>query len=384
MRKLITALFAVVLALGSVGPVEAGWNEGVVAFKAGNYSAAAKEFQAVVEASPNYAEGYFMLGRSLAKLNRHEDAVNALRKAYDLSPSKVDFQFALANAYLDAKRYGDAAQLYERINPSALPAALQAVYHKNKSFALEKSGRGSEAAAALAATARSSPNDASAQYAYGVAAYNAGNTAAAVQALGRAAQIEATAKHREAYVKALLLQAREDSSKKTSSYATAAEQAKALVAQNASYDNLITLGEAQLGAKQYPGAVDSFQKAVTKKSNDWLAYYYLGQAQERVGQYSAAETALERALRTNPTAQNEKRIYRQIGFVKEKLRNFEEAKVAYIRAGDQASVARLEQNAEIAQENRQIEEHNRQIERMREEQEALERELRELEEPPRF
>jgi superkiller protein 3 len=384
MRKLITALFAVVLALGSVGPVEAGWDEGVVAFKAGNYSAAAKEFQAVVEASPNYAEGYFMLGQSLAQLNRHEDAVNALRKAYDLSPSKINFQFALANAYLGAKRYGDAGQLYDRINPSSLSGAHQAAYHKNKAIALDKSGRGSEAIAALQATARSSPNDVAAQYAYGVAAYNSGETGAAVQALARAVQLEASAKHREAYVKALVRQAREDSSKKTSNYARAVEHARALAVQNASYDNLMTLGEAQLGAKQYPGAVDSFQKAAAKKGDDWLAHFYLSQAQTATGQYAAAEAALERALRTGPTAQNEKRIYRQIGFVKEKLRNFEEAKVAYIRAGDQASVARIEQNAEIAQENRQIEEHNRQIERMREEQEALERELRELEEPPRF
>lgn len=384
MRNLITALVVVVLALGAVGPAEAGWDEGVAAFKAGNYSAAAKEFQAVVEATPNYANGYFMLGQSLAQLNRHEDALNAFRKAYDLSPSSLEFQFALANAYLSAKRYGDAAQLYERINPSALSGAHQAAYHKNKAIALDKSGRGGDLMAALQSTARSSPNDAAAQYAYGVAAYNAGETGAAVQALGKAVQLEASAKHREAYVKALVRQAREDSSKKTSNYARAVEHAKALAGQNPSYEALMVLGEAQLGAKQYAGAVDSFQKAAAKKGDDWLAFYYLSQAQTSTGQYAAAEAALERALRTSPSSQNEKRIYRQIGFVNEKLRNYDEAKVAYTRAGDQASVARIEQNEAIAEQNRGIEEHNRQIEQMRQEQEALEKELRELEEPPQF
>jgi tetratricopeptide (TPR) repeat protein len=384
MRNLIAALVMVVLALATAGPATAGWEEGAAAFKAGNYSVAAKEFQAVVEATPNFADGYFMLGQSLAQLNRHEDALAALRKAYDLNPSKVSHQFALANAYLSAKRYGDAIQLYERINPSSLSGAHQTAYHKNKAIALEKSGRGGEVAAALAATARTSPNDAAAQYAYGVAAYNAGDTAAAVQALGRATQIEATAKHREAYVKALVRQAREDSSKKTSNYAKAVEHAKALAAQNGSYENLMTLGEAQLGAKQYPGAADSFQKAAAKKADDWLAFYYLSQVQTAMGQFPAAEATLERALRTNPTAQNEKRIYRQIGFVHEKLKNYDAAKVAYTRAGDQASVARIEQNEAIAEQNRGIEEHNRQIDQMREEQEALERELRELEEPPHF
>jgi len=382
MRNLITALIFVVLALAAVGPAEAGWDEGAAAFKAGNYSLAAKEFQAVVAATPNFADGYFMLGQSLAQLNRHEDALAAFRKAYDLSPSKVNYQFGLANAYLAAKRYGDAAQLYERINPSSLSGAHQAAYHKNKAIALDKSGRGGDATAALQAIARTSPNDSAAQYAYGVAAYNAGETGAAVQALGKAVQLEANAKHREAYVKALVRQAREDSSKKTSNYARAVEHAKALAGQNPSYDALMVLGEAQLGAKQYSGAVDSFQKAAAKKGDDWLAFYYLSQAQTATGQYAAAETALERALRTNPSAQNEKRIYRQIGFVNEKLRNYDQAKVAYSRAGDQASVARIEQNEAIAEQNRGIEEHNRQIEQMRQEQEALEKELRELEEPP--
>lgn len=386
MRTLITALTLAVLVLGTAGAAHAGWQEGVDAFKAGNYSVAAKEFQGVVEATPDYANGYFMLGQSLAKLNRHQDAVNAFRKAYDLNPNSVEFQFALANAFLAAKRYGDAAQLYERINPSGLPAAHQAAYHKNRAVALDKSGRGGDAVGALRDIARSSPNDAAAQYAYGVAAYNSGDGAAAVTALGKAVQLQPSAKHREAYFKALVRQAREDASKKTSNYAKAVEQAKALAAQEASYDNLMSLGEAQLGAKQYQGAADSFQKAAAKRSNDWLAFYYLSQAQTALGQYPAAETALDRALRTAPSSQNEKRIYRQIGFVNEKLKNYEEAKVAYTRAGDQASVARVEQNQQIAQENLSIEEHNRQIEQMRREQEALEKELRELEEggPPLF
>jgi tetratricopeptide (TPR) repeat protein len=386
MRNLITALTLAVLVLGTAGAAHAGWQEGVDAFKAGNYSVAAKEFQGVVETTPDFADGYFMLGQSLAQLNRHQDAVNAYRKAYDLNPSSVKFQFALANSYLAAKRYGDAAQLYERINPSGLPKDLQSAYHKNKGYALEKSGRGDAALASLQNIARTSPNDAAAQYAYGVAAYNSGDGGAAVTALGKAVQLEPSTKHREAYFKALVRQAREDSSKKTSNYAKAVEQAKALAAAEASYDNLISLGEAQLGAKQYQGAADSFQKASAKKSNDWLAFYYLSQAQTALGQFAAAETALERALRTGPSAQNEKRIHRQIGFVNEKLKNYEEAKVAYTRAGDQASVARVEQNQQIAQENQGIEEHNRQIEQMRREQEALEKELRELEEggPPLF
>lgn len=382
MRKLITVAVFTLLVFGAVGPAEAGWDEGVKAFQSGNFSAAAKEFQAVVESSPDYANGHFMLGQALAQLNRDQDALSAFRKAYDLNPNSVQFQFALANAYLTAKRYGDAAQLYGRIDASSLPANLQAAYHKNKMIALEKSGRGDEAMAALRATAQAQPSNAAAQYSYGVAAYNAGESGAAVSALSKAVQLKATPQYREAYAKALIRQAREDGSKKSANYSRAAEQAKALVAADASYDNLLLLGEVQLGSKQYREAVDSFKKASAKKSNDWLSLYYLSQAQTAVGDYGAAESTLSKLLQTNLSDENERRVYKQIGFVNEKLKNYDEAKVAYTRAGDQASVARIERNEQISAENQAIEEHNRQIEEMRSEQEALEEELRELEEGP--
>ena len=382
MRKFITALTLTVLVLGSAGLAEAGWDEGVAAFKAGNFSTAAKEFQAVVEASPEYASGHFMLGQALAQLNRDNDALGAFRKAYDLDPNSLQFQFALANAYLAVERYDEAASLYERINPSQLQGAHQAAYHKNKMIALDKSGRADEAFAALRDVARSNPRDASAQYAYGVAAFNAGETATAVTTLAKAVELDGNAKHREAYTKALIRQAREDRGQKASAYAKAAQQAKALADATGSYDHLVMLGETHLGAKQYQSAAAAFQKAVDKKPNDWLALFYLSQAQTSLQNYAAAEDSLRKALAARPSSDNEKRIYRQIGFVNEKLRKYEEAKVAYTRAGDQASVARVEKNQQIAAENRQIEAENERIEAVRAEQERLQQELEELSEPP--
>lgn len=381
MRNLITALVVTLLVFGAVGSAEAGWEEGVKAFQAGNYSAAAKEFQEVVESNPDYASGHFMLGQALAQLNRDQDALAAFRKAYDLNPNSVQFQFALANAYLNAKRYGDASQLYERIDPSSLGAEHRAAYQTNKAIAFDKSGRGEEVMASLRDAARSRPNDAKIQYSYGVAAYNAGDSAAAVTALGKAVQLDPNPKHRGAYVKALVRQAREDRSKKAN-YPRAAEHVRALVSADPSYENLLLLGEVQLGAKQYRDAVDSFKKASAQQSNDWLALFYLSQAQTAVGDYADAERTLGRLLQADLSPENERRVYKQIGFVHEKLRKYDEAKVAYARAGDQASIARIEQNEQISAENQQIEEHNRQIEQMRSEQEALEEELRELEESP--
>jgi len=387
MNNITKALIAAALVLGVAAPARAGWDEGVKAFKAGNYSVAAKEFQGVVESSPDYADGYFMLGWSLSQLNRDEDALKAYRKAYDLNPNSVKFQFALANSFLSTKRYADAAQLYSRINPSSLPGQQQTAYFKNKTIALEKSGRSGDVLAALRDAAHNKPNDADVQYQYGVAAFNAGQIAEAVKALGQSVKASPSTENRTAYVKALIREARENPSQKSSSYAAAVEQARALVNQSASYDNLLSLGEAQLGAKQYQGAADSFQKAAAKKPGDWLAFYYASQAQTALGQYESAGASLKKALTTGPSAQNERRIYKQIGFVNEKLKNYEQAKVAYAKAGDQTSLARVEKNMQIAQENQKISAENQRIEEMRKEQEDLEKQLKDLKQsgpPPLF
>lgn len=386
MRNLSAALLAAVLVLGAAGPAEAGWEEGVQAFQGGNFSVAAQEFQEVTEQSSDYAPAHFMLGQALDRLNRGEDALDAFRKAYDLQPNNAEYQLALANAYLDVRRYSDAAELYQRIDPSQLKSQYRAAYNKNKTIALEKSGRSDEAFAALRETARSSPNDASAQYAYGVAAFNAGQTAQAVPALAKAAQLEPKPKYRESYAKALIRLARQDASQKRDAYAKAVEQARALVSAQATYDNLLLLAEAQLGAREYRDAAATLQRVAGQQQDDWLPYFYLSQAQTALQQYAAAEDSLEKALAADPSAQNERRVYKQIGFVNEKLKEYEEAKMAYSRAGDQASVARVEENQRIAEENQRIEEHNREIEQMKREQEALEKELEELEEgapPPR-
>src|SRR5690606_20891825 len=127
---------------------------------------------------------------------------------------------------------------------------------------------------------------------------------------------------------------------------------------------------------------DSFKKASAKRSNDWLALYYLSQAQTATGDFAAAESTLAKLLQADLSDENERRDHKRTGLVTERPKNSDAATVAYTRAGAPPSAARIEENQRISAENREIEEHNRQIEQMRSEQEALEEELRELEEGP--
>jgi tetratricopeptide (TPR) repeat protein len=371
------ALLSLALAAGLAAPAFAGWDEGVAAYKAGNFAQAANEFQAVVNERPDWAGGYLMLGQTQLKLDRNEAAVASLRKAYDLNPSDTPTQLALARAYLEVRRYGDASELLKRINAGSLPKDQQGQYHQMVAVAASKTGQTDGAVAALRQAASASPNNADAQYAYGAAALAAGDTTAAVSALEKAVRLDANdvAKHRS-LTKALIALGREtrDAAPKKTAYTKAVDAARALTGKDPSYDSLLLLGEAQLGATQYDQAAATFGQAATKNANDWLVYFYQGQAYTAAGDYGKAEPPLKQAL--GKSGADARRIWRQLGFVYEKQKNFAAAVDAYNKAGDSGSVARVQENEKIAAENKEAEEHNRRVKELEEEAKRLEEEMK--------
>ncbi|MCB1053977.1 MAG: tetratricopeptide repeat protein [Acidobacteria bacterium] len=386
MRAKLTTLLALGLLLGAPALLKADWEQGVAAFKAGNYAEAARQFQGVTEEHKEWADGYSMLGQALSKLNRKQDALNAFRQAYDLKPGDVQFQLQLANSYVQNGRFRDAASLLTNINEGSLSANQKPVYHKLLAVSLDKTGQSGAALDALRKAAQSSPNDASAQYNYGAAAFNAGQTAAAVAALEKAVRLDGkdTTKRR-AYIDALLRSGRETRGDgKTAAYAKAAEAAKALVAQAPTFDNLMKLGEAQLGAKQYTEAIQSFNQASSKKSSDWIPYYYMGQASTARQDYAKAEEALEKALKVQLSDKDRSRVYKQLGFVYEKQRRYEEAIKAYNNAGDSASAQRAQENRQINEHNKEADAEQQKYEELKKAEEQLQKELEELgASPPR-
>ena len=92
MRK---TLVSILVSLAIAGPALAGWEEGVAAFTKKDYEAARSEFQKVVDQNPDAFSGHYMLGLSLGFLNRKEEALNHLRKAYDLNPNDVAIKIEL-------------------------------------------------------------------------------------------------------------------------------------------------------------------------------------------------------------------------------------------------------------------------------------------------
>jgi len=381
-KRLLTLTLA--LTAGAAAPVFAGWDEGVAAFRAGNYAQAAREFESVVSEKPEWANGHMMLGRALLRTNKNQQAIAALRKAYDLSPNDASIQLALAQGYIESNMAADAAQLLGRMNVSGLSKDQQGAHQKLYAMALDKSGRSDRAVQELAKAAAASPNDANLQFQYGALALNAGDTRAAVTALEKAARLDSKNPEKvKLYVQALIRSARETTGAgKTQGYRKASDAARSLSQLQPTYDNLLLLGEAQLGASDYDAAISTFGQAAGKNAGDWLPLFYAGQAYTAKESYGQAVDSLQKALPKAGRSEDKNRIWRQLGFVYEKQKNLDQARQAYQNAGDAAGVARVQENIEIAKNNQLAAEEEKKLAELKAAQEAARKAIQEAAPPP--
>lgn len=384
MRKLLVPIVALLL-FAAAGPVLAGWEEGVAAFRKKDYQTAATEFQTVVDQSPDAFGGHYMLGLALRGLDRKEEALNHLRKAYDLNPNDVSIKIELGRSYSDVRRYADAAKLLGTV-PDAEIAKLderqKGAFYKMRAGAREKAGNEDAAYADYKHLASLYPQDGQIQLKYGSLASNRDQMTEALNALDRAHRADPKNQDvKRSYITVLKKQGRieRDKNKKKQRYLQASNLAKELVALGPTYDNYLLLCEVELGAQLYADAVESCQNASSKKSNDWLARFYLGQAFSSNKQFAEAEAPLKEAQRLVSNQTDTKQILTQLGFVYEKQKKYAQSIEAYSAAGDDRAVARVKENEATAVENERIEAENRRIEQMRKEAEELEKQLKELE-----
>lgn len=380
MRKYIIGIVALTFL---AGPALAGWEEGVAAFTKRDFQAAVNEFKQVVDQSPEAHQGYYMLGLSYEQLGNNQEALNHLRKAYDLNPNELGTKLALGRAYTNLRRFGDAAKLLSTVDPSPLPSQQKAAFYQMRAQARQQTSDQGGAYQDLQQLARLRPDDAQIQSSYGRSALAMGEIDTAVNTLAKAAQLApGNLDIKKAYCKAVIRQARvsNDKAAKKRSYLKAANAAAEITAKEPSYDNYMHQIAAELGAGLYKEAAETGKKALGKKDSDWLAHFYTGQALSSVKQYEEAEPYLAKALSLASGPDNVRRIQRQRGFTFEKQKKWEESIAAYQAVGDSASAARVQKNWDTSLENKRIEQENELIEQMRKEAEELEKQLQELEE----
>ncbi|MEO1366744.1 MAG: tetratricopeptide repeat protein, partial [Acidobacteriota bacterium] len=328
MRKALTVLAAsLVLATGFVTPAEAGWDEGVAAFKTKNYKVAAQEFQKLVDQNPEGFRSHYMLGMSLARMDRKEEALNHLRKAYDLNPNELSIKLELGRAYLSARRYQEVTKLLATVKVATLPAQAKSAFYQMRGEAYLKTNQNARALTDFAELAKIKPKDAKVQFKYGVLALREDQLDTAINAIDRAVRLDPSASEKKAtYANALIKKGRmtQDKTAKKSSYLKAAELAGDVVAKDASFDNLMLKMSAELGAGLYDAAVKTGEQAQAKNGSDWIVPFYIGQAYTSAGKFVQSEAPLKKALEL-ADANNQKKVWTQLGFAYEKQKKFSDS-----------------------------------------------------------
>ncbi len=389
-RRSVLAL-ATACALLGASASSAGWEEGVAAFTAGNYAQAIAEFQQFVEERTDeeaQQKGYQMLAQSLLRGGKAKESVAAFQKHLELKPGDVGSQVALGQAYHKSGMPRECVATLNRLNIGSLPKGHQIQVYQMRSASQARLGNTRGAAADLGKVADLKSDDAKTRFDYGKLLQNDAQLDPAITAYERAVSMDGSkAEWKETLVNALKIKGRRtQGSAKTGIYAKAGDVARSLVASTPSYDNLLLLGEVQLGGKNYDSAASTFQQAISKKANDWHAHFYLGQAYSSLGRYSDAEAPLNTALPL-ASGDDEKLVWKQLGFVFEKQKKYGLSIDAYEKAGDPAGVSRVRENERIAKENVEAEQHNKTVEELRRQQEELRKQLEELpgatNDPPR-
>lgn len=356
-RQLATGLAASFLWLCAAA-AQAGWEEGVMAFQSGNYTAAAQEFQVVVDQQPSWPGGYLMMGRTLLKLNRQGDAVGYLQQAYELNPADSATSLTLGRTLLDLDRPADALAVLGKTPEADIPAANRPTFYQLRGQAYLQNNQPQSALPDLAQAARLSPDSAALQLLYGTQELKYGELERALPALAAALRLAPdNLDANKANLQGLLELARHsEGAEQTAAYGRVADAAAQLVKLDSTFDNLQLLASAEHSAGRLDAAFEHYGRAAELQPGEWQPYS--SRAQIRLGQerYADAEPELLKAVEHAP-AENQTRLWSQLGLVYEKLPApdyFDQAKDAYRQAGDSAGLARVAENERIYWENRKL------------------------------
>jgi superkiller protein 3 len=328
---------------------------------------AAAEFQALVDTSPSYDFGYYMMGLSFLQMKKPADAEKNLLKAIELNGEKFEYHHSLAKAYFDQKGYAkavatlksseglvgsDKSKQYHLYSLRGLAyAALEkwgdAVEDLEKAKAIKPSpavldrlgaayyelGYNDKALPVIKQYLASSPNNAAMQLRLTNIYLNLG------------AEATSDAKKDQYYNAAL----------------DAAEKYAALKPNTAEGHNMV--GRAALGAAKYEQAEQAFKKVLAADSKHCYAMANLGKTYLATQRWKDAENVLNDASKCAPRMAV---VYEGLGFALQKQKRLPEAIEQYDKAlqikpnpAIEKAKATCEENIRIAEANKAMDEEER-------------------------
>lgn len=356
MRRSVV-LATVFLLLGAAA--FADWEAGVAAFRKGDFNTALREFRVVAEQSPTYAGAHYMLGLTLQRLHRDDEALRSLQDAHRLEPTNPQYAVATARAFLDAKRPQDAERAMRAVRAEGLPAQQRQLVLATQAQIAMATGDDSRGMTLLQQATQVDPRNAEVWAQYGLVLSRADKNREAFDAFRRSwdlNQNESVGKNAcAAGIRAARL-TRTDNERRDL-YRQVAALATKIYEKKASAETALLVGEAFLGAADFNSALTWFDRTGVESA---LVLFYKGQAYSSLDQYGRAEEHLRRAVERQPDPNLRRQIYNSLGYVLDKSRKYVEAARAYQEAGNSAKVAEMRDKEAKAQQNIKADEEDRQ------------------------
>jgi tetratricopeptide (TPR) repeat protein len=331
-----------------------------------------REFSPVVEASPDYDYGWFMIGTAYLQQKDYAPAIENLNKAIEINGEKLSYHVNKAKAYTDQQQYDKVISSLS--GKDSLEGAQGEVFSMNYQLgtAYHQKAQHGEAIPFLEKSAAVKP-DFTTLYMLGVSYDARGNTDKSISNLKEALK----QKPGDSEVQAMLartylnLAGRERGKDKKAQYYTEALKYAQGAAKADAGDHLKQnlVARSYLGAGRFDQAEAGFKKVLELNSSYCFAKLNLGKvyiAQER---WTDGVSILEQATKCQPKSDV---AWESLGFCQEKLykglstddakvrqlnkalSSFETAAKYTDRSSIRASIDRVKQNIAIASQNKAI------------------------------
>jgi tetratricopeptide (TPR) repeat protein len=355
--SLQTLLGILALLLALPAPADT-WQEGVDAYKSGRLEAAARLFQLQTETHPDYAPAHFLLGSSLRRLQRPQEAVAPLERALELSSAEsaaapADYRLELGMALSAANQPDRAFEVLSALRLSQVPEARRKAYGQTLGVVAVDSERTAELRPVLERLVADDGGHGELWLALAQAREQSGDAAAAFDAYARALQLAPQPATLQLTLRAAQLaeQQRPDEPEadRSQRYRRVAELAAAVQDDPKA---LLLAGDAALRGGALEQARTSYRQAV--KTGGAEALYGLARTSVAQGEPERALEELSKAEAAQPPAELAARIQRSRGQALHSLRRYTEAAKAYGAAGDPQKAAEMERFARLAEDNEEF------------------------------
>jgi tetratricopeptide (TPR) repeat protein len=294
-------IFSVVMIMGA-GLATADYKQAVALYNRGQYDKAIQELKPDLDANPDWESGHRMLGLCYLNLKNNALAVSALTRAVQLKSTAAATYIGLGQAYFNMQKYSECLQALDQGEPFLANIKQGGERQRYTFYQLHGSAnlrlqRSAEAVADFTSALRTGNSDWTDFFQLGNAYYNQGRLDDAIQALQKASSMKAE----QSAVAELLGKC------------------------------FFKKGVQELSAKQYPQAINSFQKAREYDSKNGYIDYNIAEAYLFQKNYPEAEKALNQALALMPRSFE---VFQRQGLVYEKQKKWDQALNAYKKANE--------------------------------------------------